>query len=129
VTELGSGTASGGLDSRRAAGPTLVFRHSLHEVWRSDGTAAGTYALATGGAQDLTARTDVVFYTAPVPMSRWEDLWSTDGTAAGTADHCPCGRRAGRRTGADHGELRRRGDDLGRERQGSEAEAWMANGP
>ena len=60
------------------------------ELWRSDGTTAGTTRIAdiNPGAADsspreLTAMGDSVFFTAD-DGSSGEELWKSDGTAAGT---------------------------------------------
>jgi ELWxxDGT repeat protein len=62
---------------------------SGHELWRSDGTAAGTvmvkdiYAGATGSFPYLTNVNGVLYFTAS-DAAAGQELWRSDGTAAGT---------------------------------------------
>src|SRR5262245_37294496 len=83
VADLGSGPADGGADTLRAAGTTVVFRRFGADLWRSDGTAAGTTQLLTGATRNLTTHGARVFFTIQVLPD--EALWSTDGTSAGSA--------------------------------------------
>jgi ELWxxDGT repeat protein len=60
-----------------------------HELWRSDGTAAGTVLvkdIAPGGAiakpTDLTVVNGTLFFVATSTSGR--ELWKSDGTTAGT---------------------------------------------
>jgi ELWxxDGT repeat protein len=59
------------------------------ELWRSDGTAAGTYAVTNlnqesgGSPRHLAASGGRVFFTALTNDAPWE-LWTTDGTTDGT---------------------------------------------
>lgn len=75
-------------------GNTLYFvaQDSVYgtEVWKSDGTAAGTMVvrdLRAGGfssnPQGLTAVGNTVFFSA-IPSGSQRQLWKTDGTVAGT---------------------------------------------
>jgi ELWxxDGT repeat protein len=66
------------------------------QLWRSDGTVAGTFMAADAGAGVISygGSTPIVPQTAggrlffpapePAPNSTWSDLWVSDGTAAGT---------------------------------------------
>jgi len=66
------------------------------ELWRTDGTAAGTILVAdiypggsglfvhSGSPRNLTAVGNTLFFTATEPTTGTE-LWKSDGTAAGTA--------------------------------------------
>jgi ELWxxDGT repeat protein len=76
--------------SYRFVNSDLTFSEQL---WRSDGTVAGTYLLADVGPglydyhQDaLIVAGNRLFFDAPEPspLNAWEDLWSSDGTAQGT---------------------------------------------
>jgi ELWxxDGT repeat protein len=62
-------------------------------LWRTDGTRAGTFPLATGvGARPETLRDSLVFFQGALYFDRCDasispsrcELWRTDGTAAGT---------------------------------------------
>jgi len=53
------------------------------ELWVSDGTAAGTRRVRAGGAGDLTALGNILYFVADTPSSGSE-LHRTDGTPAGT---------------------------------------------
>lgn len=60
------------------------------ELWRTDGTAAGTILLrdiapgaASGNPENLTAVGSVLYFTATDPATGLE-IWRTDGTPAGT---------------------------------------------
>lgn len=61
---------------------------ALTQLWRTDGTSAGTTLLATIHAWtaeplEMVARNGLVFFTAPSTNAGVE-LWVSDGTAAGT---------------------------------------------
>jgi ELWxxDGT repeat protein len=66
---------------------TLFFTTSYsRELWKSDGTAAGTVKIATGLNADHESFTSVngtLFFASGNKASGWE-LWKSDGTAAGT---------------------------------------------
>ncbi len=69
-------------------GGTLFFTKLPNELWKSDGTAAGTEMVfsQTGGSsalRELTIVDDTLFFTAD-DGSGGRELWKTDGTAAGT---------------------------------------------
>lgn len=78
-------TAAGGQLFFAGRGPNPVD----DELWRSDGTPAGTVTVQDGttavglDVQYLTALGDRVFYTATAE-SQNEELWVSDGTNAGT---------------------------------------------
>lgn len=61
-------------------------RNQAVQLWRSDGTPAGTYAIPTAspvqGAGDFVAAGDQVFFTAAESNKR--TLWRSDGTSQGT---------------------------------------------
>ncbi len=69
------------------------FPDPSEQLWRSDGTAAGTYLVTDVGPGLYSYHQDVLiaagkrlFFVAPEadPLNAWEDLWSSDGTAKGT---------------------------------------------
>ncbi|MEM7587416.1 MAG: hypothetical protein AAF560_28770 [Acidobacteriota bacterium] len=67
-----------------AAGSNLLYLASTEQLWRSDGTAAGTFELpavvaALGSVSDLRATEDRAFFF----VGR-ERLWTSDGTPEGT---------------------------------------------
>ncbi|HEX4955197.1 MAG TPA: ELWxxDGT repeat protein [Thermoanaerobaculia bacterium] len=70
---------------------TLDFPGSTREIWRSDGTAAGTFPLLTGIANNL-ARPNTYFLGAAGGKTLFAshdpahgiELWATDGTVGGT---------------------------------------------
>ncbi len=68
------------------AGNTLYFTIS-GQLWRSDGTAAGTQQVERTGAiqvvRFLGALDDILYFTAS-DSSHGNELWRTDGTLAGT---------------------------------------------
>lgn len=49
-----------------------------HDLWKTNGTVSGTVKLRSGGAWNLTAAADRVFFSAE------GELWVSDGTPAGT---------------------------------------------
>lgn len=63
-----------------------------HQLWKSDGTAAGTTAVASSGSDPyvntwflgLTASGGKLYYIAPSGQGNSEGLFVTDGTVAGT---------------------------------------------
>lgn len=85
-----------------ALGPIAIFSYSDdshgRELWRSDGTLAGTYLLQdlVGGTESSNPQTFVQWrgkvYFTTAPQFEWRDpanarlpqLWSTDGTVEGT---------------------------------------------
>jgi len=61
-----------------------VNRFGQTELWRSDGTAAGTYRLAMTGYTLILANTgELLFFRFQGADNRWH-LWVTDGTLPGT---------------------------------------------
>lgn len=73
-----------------AAGGTILFRHSYPgepEIWRTDGTAAGTFRLGSfflGQSPEAAALAGRLFFVASPPVSSNKSLWVSDGTVAGT---------------------------------------------
>ncbi len=63
---------------------------SSYEIWRTDGTSAGTYIVKdvnpTGGSfpDRYFAFNNKLYFTATGSQSQGEELWATDGTGAGT---------------------------------------------
>jgi trimeric autotransporter adhesin len=55
---------------------------SKRELWRSDGTTAGTIRLANNDARELMLAGDTLFFLGG---SNLTELWTTDGTIEGTA--------------------------------------------
>jgi ELWxxDGT repeat protein len=66
------------------------------EIWRSDGTAEGTFPLATGGFHSILADGDELVFVRFNQPAGYE-VWTSDGTVAGTRrrDVYSEGRRAG----------------------------------
>lgn len=61
-----------------------VDRFGQTELWRSDGSASGTYRLAETGSTEILANTgELCFFRFQAPDNRWV-LWVTDGTLPGT---------------------------------------------
>ncbi|HEY7090788.1 MAG TPA: ELWxxDGT repeat protein [Tepidisphaeraceae bacterium] len=78
VTEFSKGVYPGNL---AAVGNTLLFTTSEsggQTLYRSDGTAAGTFALHAASFPQFTTIGSVAYFAAP------DGLWKTDGTPAGT---------------------------------------------
>ncbi len=103
VTDIAPGSAASVYGQpwefpRRSGAPALLGARILFpawtsaglELWRTDGTAAGTQAVAdiAPGAADSAPR-DLVNFAGRVFFSAFDGvsrgLWSTDGTSAGTA--------------------------------------------
>lgn len=63
-----------------------VWNGTEYELWKSDGTAAGTTRLRTfepgTGAEEMTAAGGLLFFRGSDQAGR--ELWKSDGTAAGT---------------------------------------------
>ena len=84
-------------DANRDARNVLLFNRDVdtfsgaHSLWRTDGTAAGTYQLRTGDSgagffeldPSLVVVGGQVFFVS-ASMGRRQELWKTDGTVAGT---------------------------------------------
>ncbi len=94
VADIRPGAASSYPFALTAVGETLFFRAedaaAGYELWRSDGTAAGTVRVAdidpgpgSGYPANLTALGSQVLFTASNGSSGVE-LWRSDGTATGT---------------------------------------------
>jgi ELWxxDGT repeat protein len=72
-------------------GGTLFFSANStglsHQLWKSDGTTAGTVAVVAGGGnsspQELTSAGSTLYFTAHT-LSAGYELWKSDGSAAGT---------------------------------------------
>ena len=65
-----------------AAGNYVYFRRAA-QLWRTDGTQAGTIPLTDGVVGPLTALGDLLFFTAA--DANGEELWRTNGTVSGTS--------------------------------------------
>ncbi len=127
---LGSGLASPG--SLADLGGKLVFQAtdgvSGEELWKSDGTAAGTTQVAdlVPGANGsfpylLTTFGGALFFTTQTGTN--DGLWKTDGTAAGTVQISPAVVSELKASG---GTLFFSGDDGGTGAHG--AELWKSDG-
>ena len=94
VTDIAPGTASGVLDMHigvlgNAAVFTAAADGTTAALWRSDGTAAGTYSIASVKPDSnrfpnyvgTPGNARLLFWVA---VTNGDQLWSTDGTAAGT---------------------------------------------
>jgi ELWxxDGT repeat protein len=95
VGDIVPGSGSSDPQNLVAIGSTIYFTasDSTHgtELWKSDGTAAGTIMLKdikSGGggsyARNLTNVNGTLYFGADDGVHGWE-LWKSDGTAAGTA--------------------------------------------
>ncbi len=93
VADIAPGASSSGPRAPAALGNTLLFRASDGagaELWRSDGTAAGTARVrdippgaGSSEPRELTRVGSTVFFVAD-DGSRGAELWKTDGTETGT---------------------------------------------
>lgn len=79
----------------KSTGSLLIFDAYVSgaglEIWRSDGTTAGTYQLKdifagneSSYPEQLTLLNNIVYFVARQESSGDKELWRTDGTAAGT---------------------------------------------
>ena len=93
---LSAGTISGGLTSHAVLNNTLFFaaNDGVHgfEVWKSDGTAAGTSMLKdvngtsdSSGVANLIVGNHKLYFTA----GNGTQLWESDGTTSGTVQVAP----------------------------------------
>jgi ELWxxDGT repeat protein len=57
--------------------------HAAHELWRTDGTAAGTIRVAAFEATSLTDVNGILFFAGDDGV-HGEELWTSDGTPEGT---------------------------------------------
>src|SRR5579885_2646485 len=89
-----------GLKDFTAAGKLLFFMGASgqglseqNDLWRSDGTAAGTFQIAPADWNDFTNVDGTLFFNGPNPRDSQtgttgvvypDVLWKTDGTQAGT---------------------------------------------
>jgi ELWxxDGT repeat protein len=74
---------TGGWGSRYVAAGNYVYFLRSEQLWRSDGTPAGTIPLSDAVGGPLTAVGDLLFFTAA--DSNGEELWRTNGTVSGTS--------------------------------------------
>ncbi|KFE70060.1 hypothetical protein [Hyalangium minutum] len=97
VREITPGSEGSNLRPLSRVGSTLVFARLVpgsatqaerSELWRSDGTAAGTQRLVDLGAGSSVSWKNIRLDTAALFIvthpTRGTELWKTDGTAAGT---------------------------------------------
>jgi ELWxxDGT repeat protein len=56
---------------------------AAHQLWKSDGTQAGTHPLGSNGAYNFTPMNNILYFQGSDPTHGTE-LWRTDGTIAGT---------------------------------------------
>jgi ELWxxDGT repeat protein len=83
LTEMAPGPGPRGSSGLVAVGDLLFFG-SQNDLWRSDGTSAGTFRVHSGVAPlYLTALGDVLVFTG-FSASLGGELWRSDGTLAGT---------------------------------------------
>jgi len=86
---LGAAPSASEIRILPASGNFLYFATSAGQLWRTDGTAAGTIALTTAG-QLPSIPTEAVYMNHAIYFISQGDeappagLWRTDGTAAGT---------------------------------------------
>ena len=94
VADLAPGGASGNIDEVTKVGSSVFFTRYVagqgRELWKSDGTAAGTVlvkdirpGLSGSEPEDLVAVGGSLFFSAYTP-DQGRELWKSDGTAAGT---------------------------------------------
>jgi ELWxxDGT repeat protein len=74
---------TGGWGSQYVAAGSFVYFVRSGQLWRTDGTPAGTIPLTGGVIGPLTAVGDLLFFTAA--DANGEELWRTNGTAGGTS--------------------------------------------
>ena len=91
VKDIGPGTAGSFPRSLTNFGGTLFFAANSGQIWKSDGTAAGTQVVAevrpgpsTALIANLTVNAGLLFFTAN-DGTHGVELWKSDGTASGTA--------------------------------------------
>jgi ELWxxDGT repeat protein len=94
VKDINPGTGDGALPYRGVVNGILYFQGSdgTHgpELWRSDGTAAGTYLVKdinpgpNGSAPVSFTDVNGTLFFAAVTAAAGYELWKSDGTAAGT---------------------------------------------
>ncbi|MEZ5965122.1 MAG: hypothetical protein R3F56_14910 [Planctomycetota bacterium] len=86
VLDLGTGALSGVNGPIVRLGDAVYFNGgpSGDGLWKSDGTATGTVAVASGSAQELTVAGDRLFWVNE--HANGVDLWVTDGSTSGTQD-------------------------------------------
>ncbi|MBL8213133.1 MAG: hypothetical protein JNK87_20620 [Bryobacterales bacterium] len=94
LKDIAAGNASAAPSAMAAAGPTVYFNArvsgnvnpQVHELWKTDGTVAGTVSVASIGASQISdlqsAGTDIYFVAATPVYGR--ELWKSDGTQGGT---------------------------------------------
>jgi ELWxxDGT repeat protein len=80
---VGPNTATLSL-STAALPNAIVFQNSMNEVWRSDGTAAGTYRLLLGDYQMNSGVVNGRVVFSMVGSTAYPNIYITDGTLAGT---------------------------------------------
>ncbi len=72
-------------DNYLTEGPGGLLFTANDALWRSDGTAAGTFSLGGRLVSDLTYYQDLLFFTSRDVDKKWH-LWVSDGTVIGTRE-------------------------------------------
>ena len=87
VKDIRPGSQGSRISHMTEMGGTLFFRADDgggSGLWRSDGTAPGTFEIAPVPADPLTAAGDALFFTVLEESSWTYSLWTSDGTLGGT---------------------------------------------
>jgi ELWxxDGT repeat protein len=84
--------AATGLDPRRGVAfkDQLFFANLFGELWKSDGTTAGTVPVSSVRARSFMATPSLLYFVADTGTG--QELWKTDGTPVGTSqvtEICP----------------------------------------
>lgn len=89
VKDIRPGAQGSGISEMKAMNGLLFFRAddgSGPGLWRSDGTAAGTFEIAAVRVRQLTGAGDALFFTVFDEASWTWSLWKSDGTSGGTSE-------------------------------------------
>jgi ELWxxDGT repeat protein len=87
VKDFWPGSTSSRISELTAVNDTLFFRADNGEssgLWRSDGTAPGTFEIAAVPARQLTRAGNLLYFTVFDEASWTHALWRSDGSSGGT---------------------------------------------